>query len=102
MASLHGPPDRDIPVRGASFAQIAAFANTVPSDPSPSHLNVGASLNGNGRWEGTLSQLCNRLSWEVRRIHHVTDNCPAPEDMDLLYTLLDVIRFRVVAALPGS
>ena len=103
MASLDGGlPNRDIPTRGASFAQIAAFANTVPSFPPRSHSNAGAALNSSGQWEGTLSQLCDRLYSEVRRIHHVTNNDPGPEDMGLLYRLLDAIRSRVIAALPGS
>ncbi len=97
-----GLRDRGIPARGASFAQIAAFADTVPSYPPSSHSDTGASLNNNGHWEGTLSQLCHELYFEVRRIHHVTDNCPASADMELLYGLLDAIRARVIVALPGS
>jgi hypothetical protein len=103
MASLDGGlPDRDIPTRGASFAQIAAFADTVPSYAPRSHSYAYASLNSNGNWEGTLSQLCHRLYIEVRRIHYVTNNDPASEDMELLYALLDAIRSRVIAALSGS
>lgn len=97
-----GLPDRDIPTRGASFAQIAAFAETAPSYWPHSHSHTSASLNSNGHWDGTLYQLCDRLCFEVRRIHHVTNNDPTSADMELLYALLDAIRSRVTAAFPGS
>ena len=95
-----GLRDRDVPARGASFVQITAFVNTAPF--SPSLPDTGASLNSDGYWEGTLSQLRDRLYFEVRRIHHVTNNDPDTADMEFLYALLDAIRSRAIVALPGS
>ena len=97
-----GLRDHDIPDRGASFEQIATFAGTLPPYLPSFSLDARASLNGNGHWEGTLSQLCNELYFEVRAIHHVTGNDPDSAEMELLYSLLDSIRSRVIAALRGS
>jgi hypothetical protein len=97
-----GLRDRNIPARGASFSEITAFATTLsPCYPSL-QSDARASLNANGHWEGTLSQLCNELFFEVRAIHHVMLNDPDSAQIEFLYTLLDAIRSRASAALRGS
>jgi hypothetical protein len=89
----------DIPPRGAPLPQILAFADTTPYDPYPPSYGqeVQATLNDKGEWEGTLSQLRSRLYVQLRLIHHVSSNDPHPDDLEVVYALLDAIRARVSA-----
>jgi hypothetical protein len=89
----------DVPLRGASWEQVVAFANLVerflPSKCSELARNVNDIYRDSGRWQGTLSELLSSLYLQHRTFHH-WGRQPEGEELSQIYDLLHAIRIKVI------